>query len=198
MLPWPSAIGRRCPMKNWRPNVAVACVAPTVVACASEELAGVNRATHNAGPRRHGRSVGATIAWLPVVLILAGCTKSTAPDRGVVRIEPTETTYTAGQTVSAVIRNVGSVDVAYATCGSVLEHREVLGWTSLGAPVTGCTDTARLLPVGATFTASLGPLPAGLEPGTYRFEVPDFRTAAGQPLPESERRSAPFLVVEAP
>lgn len=134
-----------------------------------------------------------SIAIPALAALLAACSGSpsepAAPEH--VRLAALASSYRAGDTLRAELRNTGEKGVGYNFCGARLERREAFGWAIAerdSGPVA-CLDVLYTLKPGET-AATFRVLPARLEAGTYRLRL---EVSVGTAL-DSVVRTEPFTV----
>jgi hypothetical protein len=146
----------------------------------------------------HGRDAIRSLA-LTIGLALCstvGCNHPTEPVELWLRVEPTQARYAPGDSVNLVISNIGAAPIGTTACGSSIERLDGGRWVDLGPSDRDCGDVAFLIDVGQSRVLAAGVLPRSLGAGTYRFRIPEARTAQGplQIVPDSQLASAPLLV----
>jgi len=143
-----------------------------------------------------------TMAALGMSIMILGCQSLTSPTSILLRIEPLQTQYAPGDTLSATFRNVGTEPVSLNPCYSALQRHDEGRWVDVQqvnpGPSVNCPDILLTQPVGATATYVVGVLPAPLGSGTYRYRidavVSDVGAHSAVQVPLSARVSSPFLV----
>jgi hypothetical protein len=115
-----------------------------------------------------------SVAIPALAALLAACSGSPSEPAapGHVRFAALATSYRAGDTVRAELRNTGETGVGYNFCDSRLERMEAFGWALAGSDSgpRPCLDILYNLKPGET-APTFRVLPAGTEPGTYRLRM---------------------------
>jgi hypothetical protein len=134
-----------------------------------------------------------SIAIPALAALLAACSGSpsepAAPDH--VRFAALATSYRAGDTLRAELRNTGETGVGYNFCDERLERMEAFGW-AIAQHDSGprpCLDVLYTLKPGET-APTFQVLPAGIESGTYRLRL---EVSVGTAL-DGVVRTEPFKV----
>lgn len=137
------------------------------------------------------------VATLTCAALIGACASATEPETPWLRIEPTESNFSPGDLVTAVLRNVGMISIELDGCFPQLERFERGRWTEVQVtPRANCGETAVVVSPGGTHPIGIDYLPQDLEPGTYRYRFKAGYLNAGdrRPLTENSLLSAPFLV----
>lgn len=129
-------------------------------------------------------------ACLLATLLLGACGPSmqSAPGPGLI-LEVVPDAVSAGDRVELVLGNGTSGTVGYNLCTSALERRAGGGWEAVPSERV-CTMELRTLDPGGEDRYSLE-LPAGLDPGEYRFTTAVEDLDAGS---RTDVASDPFVV----
>lgn len=106
--------------------------------------------------------------------------------------------YAPGETVGAVMRNVGTdaLEIAGSFCRAELQSQQPGGaWRVAVRPAQLCTLELRYLAAGQSAALPYR-LPQGLPSGVYRIEMPS-PTTASAPIPDGTVVTPPFTVAAA-
>jgi hypothetical protein len=102
------------------------------------------------------------------LLVLAGCSDSTASRTDDVLLVPTMNVYAPGESVSALLFPRSEQQIGYGACSVRLEHLTGSQWTLVGPEEVGCIMVLYVLEPASARTIQV-PLSRTLEPGTYRL-----------------------------
>lgn len=123
-------------------------------------------------------------AGIIAAIVCVACHDAASPDPvgfESLHIEVTPSRPAPGDTVRLVFRNMSGTDVYANACGSRLERETRTNeWKNVVLPAgPNCADTYRVISPGGEFVSFVGPIPASLQAGRYRYRV----ATIGRPSP---------------